>query len=404
MAVYDDEDIFLAKWLYQSFTMVSMQDLGPGYRIPPTANKVIETLTPALAKVIAQAEQTAANVWEVPSPWHAALYLGSLQHHLAQADRRVLFRGQRNSDWMIRPSIARAANRHKEQSRGRLFCEILSSLSFNNLQILHPVTKSNLDLRISAESYWAAAQHYGISTNLIDFTTDAAVGVFFACQKSEDTESEDQTASVHVLLLDIALENGCEVILPPPFVRRLYTQRGVFVRSDDTLDSARLNIMEVRFPVNHAFRPFNVIRSDVGIVDVLSDSAQLHQVLDLVDSELMKAPTGELQDKTREVSTRVKSSFSSIYDSPFAMWGEYVDFFEDQLYWIAYAVDDSSEKLRLDILKPIVRSNRNLAASVAQMYRWLVAMHPEGPEYTEEKRAYLLQLAATLDRCLNGHA
>ena len=50
MMSYDDEDVFLAKWLYQSWSMLALQSLGPGYRLPPLANKVADVLQPALPR------------------------------------------------------------------------------------------------------------------------------------------------------------------------------------------------------------------------------------------------------------------------------------------------------------------------------------------------------------------
>ena len=54
------------------------------------------------------------------------------------------------------------------------------------------------------------------------------------------------------------------------------------------------------------------------------------------------------------------------------MWAKYVDFFEDQLYWLAYRVDDASEAIALHILDPIVASNKDPVSGVIQMYRWVV--------------------------------
>ncbi len=240
---YQQNDVFLAKWLYQSFAMITTQALGPGWRIFPDADKVSEILRPALKTVVAQDDQIVpGQVWEVPSPWHAAVYLSVIQHHLAVSGHRALFRGQSNSEWEISPSITRnGVDRKIEERKGKLFCDILSGLSLNTLTSFHPYTKSRLDLRVSPDSYWAAAQHYGVRTNLIDFTTDAEIAVFFACST---TPTDGKTSSVYVLPLKHALEKGCEVILPPPFADRLYLQRGVFTKSDKTIQRTELGITE----------------------------------------------------------------------------------------------------------------------------------------------------------------
>jgi len=400
MTNHDDSDVYLARWLYQSWAMLAMQNLGPGYRLPPLADKVEDLLQPALSKIIAQCDQLTPRVWQVPSPWHAALYLGALQHHLAMRGDRVLFRGQRDSSWPITPSIFRAQDHESEAVRGRLFCEILNSLSFNTLQVFHPLTRYRLQLRIPTDAYWAAAQHYGISTDLIDFTTDAAIATFFACTGA--SSSEASTSSVYVLTLDTALKKNLEIILPPPFATRLYTQRGVFLRSPGPVSVEELDIMELRFPVRQPLSPFHVVRWNCGVVDVLSDSAPIGEVIKALDSYDLRVPIDTLLQRAEATASSLKSAFAQVYRDPHAMWAEYVDFFEDQMYWLAYAVDDATERLRLDVLKHVAQSNRDVTSGVAQMYRWVAALPPEVSAYSEERKSHLLRLAAVLETALEG--
>lgn len=395
----NQDGIFFAKWLYQSWNLFALQPIGPGYRLPPGGSKVEQTLRPGLERVVGEGEQVADRIWTVPSPWHAALYLGSLQHHLSESGQHAVFRGQCNSDWPIVSSISRveAQGRERERVRARLFCEVLGALSLNWTRVFHPSYRGELDLRVPVESYLAAAQHYEIPTELIDFTADPSIAVLFAC-RGRVSGSAPPTASVHVLPLDNALDNGCEILLPPPFVRRLYLQRGMFIRSEHPLDSGDLGILEIRFPREHSFGPFEVVRPGVGFIDVLQDSAQIGEVLGLVDTELIQAPPEEIGDKTALVVERLKNSFSKVAGDPFGMWAEYVDGFEEILYWTAYAVDSDSENLNLRIVDSVASSNRDLAAGVAQMYRFVTSLTSEVSALSEKKRAHLLALADLLER------
>jgi len=395
MIDYQQNDVFLAKWLYQSFSMITTQALGPGWRIFPHADKVSEILRPALETVVAQDDQIVpGQVWEVPSPWHAAVYLSVIQHHLAVSGQRALFRGQSNSEWEISPSINRSGiDRNIEEQKGKLFCDVLSELSLNTLTSFHPYTNSRLDLRVSRDSYWAAAQHYGVRTNLIDFTTDAAIAVFFACSNTPTTDG--QTSSVYVLPLEYALDKGCEVILPPPFAERLYVQRGVFIKSDQTIQRNELGITEIRFPASFPFSPFNVIRSDVGVVDVLKNSNLMRKAFDLAENNI-----GAEGESIQRLTAILKKDFSDVYQDLIGMWAKYVDFFEDQLYWLAYRVDDTSEAIALNILDPIVASNKDLVSGVIQVYRWVVKLPADISGYTDEKKSHLLKLATLLEESI----
>ena len=390
-----DEEVFLAKWVYQSFAMITAQTLGPAWRILPQAAKVSEVLRPAFEAIVAQETQPVpGRVWEVPSPWHAALYLSALQHHLAISGNRALFRGQSNSAWQITPSLGRpGVNPAEEEQKGQLFCRLLASLPFNRASIVHPFAASRLDLQISPKSYWAAAQHYGIRTDLIDFTTDPAVAVFFACS-GRDPEP-NQTSSVFVLPLELTLDRGGEIILPPPFVDRLYTQRGLFVRRDTAISESEFGLLEVRFPSSFRFAPFQVIRAGSGVVNVLRDSVPMQALLRIVDEN--PAPD---EPHFNELSAALKEPFAGVSKDPLAMWAQYVDFFEDQLYWLAYKVEDASESLAVDLLQPIVSANRELASATAQFYRWAAKLPPDLSGYTEEKKAHLLKFAGLLTSLL----
>ena len=390
-----DEDVFLAKWVYQSFATITTQSRGPVWHILPEAARVSDLLTPAFHKIVAQETQVGPGTVWVPSPWHAVLYLDAVQHRLSAAGSRALLRGQNNSGWAITSSLDRpGVDAQMEARKGRLFCKLLASLSFNTTAMFHPQTRTRMDLRIAPDSYWAAAQHYGIRTDLIDFTTDPTIAVFFACSGKDPVPG--QTSSVFVLPLELALDRGCEVILPPPFVERLYIQRGLFIRHAGPVDKDEWGVLEIRFPSAFPFAPFQAC-SHAGVVNVLADSHPMQAVLSMVEHNPEPDST-----EFEGMSRALKESFSDVYASPLGMWAKYVDFFEDQLYWLACRVDESSDAIVLDVLKPIVLANRELASGVSQFYKWAATLPAEVSEYSQEKRDQLQKLSDLLSDLLAG--
>ena len=69
----------------------------------------------------------------------------------------------------------------------------------------------------------AELQHYGGKTNLIDFTTDYLVALFFACEKNLDKPGK-------VILLPNQSE-AYEVVKPPRTIPRVGFQKSIFVQS-----------------------------------------------------------------------------------------------------------------------------------------------------------------------------
>ena len=106
-------------------------------------------------------------------------------------------------------------------------------------------------LKPGPESYLSLAQHYGISTKLIDFTTDPSVAIWFA----DHTNDKDSEASVYLLPLESATKNGLRILLPPPLGDRLYLQNGLFVQNDKGID-LRKYCTEIRFKPTGKFRFF----------------------------------------------------------------------------------------------------------------------------------------------------
>ena len=109
-----------------------------------------------------------------------------------------------------------------------------------------PEMKSVDDVDILAQ-----LQHYGATTNLIDFTTDYLVALFFACEKEHNTEGR-------VLLLK-RVGDDYDVIPAPRTIHRAGSQKSIFVQSPKgfiEIDTEH----QVRIP--HNLKPFILLFLD----------------------------------------------------------------------------------------------------------------------------------------------
>lgn len=93
----------------------------------------------------------------------------------------VCYRGQKNSSWKLRPSISRYKNFYKYE--------------YDLLKNFMCVTNSK---KLSVDDIFKA-QHYGLTTRLLDVTTDYRVALWFACQFSSYDNGNLINGSVFVL-------------------------------------------------------------------------------------------------------------------------------------------------------------------------------------------------------------
>src|SRR5207302_4771670 len=106
------------------------------------------------------------RIW-VPSPWHAFLFMYRNVRWACENNRnRPIYRGQANSKWPLIPALKRRENREEPAMVHRTiltrFCDSLKDMYVDDT------------LAVSNDECLAAAQHYGMKTNLLDFTSDPA--------------------------------------------------------------------------------------------------------------------------------------------------------------------------------------------------------------------------------------
>jgi len=227
-------------------------------------------IEPAVARVNATMQQGDNGVYtsHAPSPWHAYFhlyaqqlfgYIGGLfpgappRDHNKQPAEHTFFRGQRCANWPFGSSLRRLDGvTQARETRAVLALE----------EYFRTVFLQNDD--IASNTARCFAQHYGIATDLADISCDADVAIWFAThpagKRCPDGEKDAVVRAVSWAgQRDLA---DTMVLLPPPFVRNAYLQRGLFIDTSRTDGVLRGRIiLDVRFPRKIGFGEFDVIRN-----------------------------------------------------------------------------------------------------------------------------------------------
>ncbi len=199
---------------------------------PDNADRLREFL-----EIVAAIERVSESEWRACCPWQAALFLLAKSFLLADdtisfrndvlnslgvsqsGPTLTVFRGQSKPHRGFVPSIKHdhlSDEQRKEAARAtEIFCNSL----------LHAYKASGMAQLDGYDALLAIAQHYDMRTELLDFTTDPSVAVFFANLGNGLAEDSAVYSCPIPRLFD-----HLRIILPPPFVKRLYLQRGFFLQ------------------------------------------------------------------------------------------------------------------------------------------------------------------------------
>src|SRR5216684_2274445 len=254
------------------------------------------------------------TVVRLPSPWHAVIHLlaasrvclaGAYGPHNRAG---LLFRGQRRCGWDLVPSICRPhVNRSSENEVLNVFVSLLQRFyrrNFYRSAIFSPSLAAFSEDNASTVLHVATAQHYGIATDLLDFSTDPAVAVWFACQGATGGAGEE--AAVFALPMKAAKRSGGVIALPHPYVSRLYRQHGVFVQPSSI--GLRDLCIEFRFAPDPNFE---VLR-DGHKVDLLSDDLWWTRLVELSRTIVGANRTSELLAASHREALMILAEFDEL--------------------------------------------------------------------------------------------
>lgn len=355
------------------------------------------------------------TILSAPTAWHAAIVLVAIMSELANKTpldeqfahvtsmkdldfvpaMNVLFRGQSDVDKVPIPTLYRkGVDRDHARRCQASFClylrhafETLTGFSFQSW------------------IYQSAAQHYELKTSLLDWTTDPTVATYFAA--TGKVRNPGQMAGVFVMLLASAVGNGAKFFLPPPFVERLYLQRGVFTHVPE--DTPELfggkTYLQIRFPAEPDF----YIRRNQLHVDIYPDSQWLDSVKVwaqmLVDSgedlEMSSEPTpteiAALTVKLDQalVDVPIPSQITANCESLVEHWLEHV---LSMIGYLSQLETSQGLKMNTQSLTAIVHDNARIMKAVAEYLKKQAELQP----VNIERPNYFDQLAELIEKALES--
>jgi len=215
----------------------------------PPASADLEEFEKHIQEIWSETERIDTNVYQVNSPWHAAILCSALMAmntKQSESNTHFSFRGEGNFAWKeFGPSYFREKDKQKRQLFKRTMANFAYMLKFAADQCFaNKKVPQNFDIM----HFVGAAQHYFGNTHLMDWTSDPSVAVAFA----NDSDHAEHSV-VYLLPTRTAIRHGAVFYLPPPFVERLYLQRGLFIQPR-TKASLKEDCVAIRFSKDPHFR------------------------------------------------------------------------------------------------------------------------------------------------------
>jgi hypothetical protein len=321
------------------FTVREEGDAGIDATVMAAGHEALMKATPAVF------DHTTSH--HVASPWHAAIFLQCIQERLLEhvpgkVHSSPLFRGLSDPGYSLITSMDRAPNRPLARNQARCFALLMQQLGNHSVQLDLPV-----------EVFRAVSQHYGFATNLMDWTPDPTVAVYFANRPSGSSKG-----IIYLGTVDHFLERNLKILLPPPLFERILLQRGVFVEVTGPLEPSKL----LRITFDKA-PGYCVYQADAR-VDLLTEPKWSDHARNFILSSADEKTTPPADLWKAWVDSDLAFHFSKetprfIADQEVPRW---LDFYEDMRYWLACAMSESEEIFRKDVVDAIERDNADLVS------------------------------------------
>lgn len=287
------------------------------------------------------------------------------------------------------------------------FRELVANLHTDLTIFDHNMPEGGLKLALPKEAYVPVAQHYGFITELVDFTADPTVAVYFAA----NTESSERERNARVFVTRLGakehLFDKFHLKLVPPYFRRPYLQKGVFIQSmmrGDIEEGYRPDFI-IDFPVDRIERNFQIIRGD--IIDILPEDNNINILSGLAEKAFIKfldeegfgefdiqKVFGFIKDFTKEVDDNIKPLYKSEVHKVFGYFVDFVSELEEIFYWLCYFTnyeENGGIGLNIDVFDRLIDHNPEIMLFFAKMYKFFIrssSYHKKAePQQIEWRRA-----------------
>lgn len=221
-------------------------------------------LNSKVQQIVDRVKLDSDRIFQASSPWEAAIFLANLQARegfIILKDRlnigqtiqtqkfKKIFRGQKAHYEDFEPS----AWRNDAWNRAGVPPEAGANWLAAFALLMKLTTEHETNVSLQAWLYHGAAQHYQIPTELLDWTVDPFIAVWFAHWGTIKKGDRGR-----VFCVELENEDRAKILLPPPFVTRLIRQRGLFHYTSKANKAANHELykraLTVEFPLAASWR------------------------------------------------------------------------------------------------------------------------------------------------------
>lgn len=216
--------------------------------LPRRGNLLAEDALSDVDKLASPVQHLAGEEYFAPSAASAVAWLVRLAHQNADLEseeryilprlsprpRLLCFRGQPARYSLLAPSLSRFDLARKRQHQRAVDWMHIALQLWANAKFRFSGSNNEGWLKgrpyflDRAEEVDPVAQHYGLGTNLIDWTWDPVVAACFAAHRLDVSSKVLVERTGRVYIRPIHPESKSQAMLPPSFATRIWRQRGAF--------------------------------------------------------------------------------------------------------------------------------------------------------------------------------